>query len=182
MLVGSLRRLELVCRHSVAVEFCPCRWENHENVDFGLRLSSRLLGRWQGLQAVPQVSDILFPTGSCPHLQSEHHFRHCPCRWPTPRVHLVRILASRPDQWYRCRHFPLPRYRQPPQTCPIVRTKQNDFGFSLPQMWVWTVTSDDEDAQIVELVPVRWSSRHDQEGSEGSKTQSRSCARKQIHD
>ena len=62
------------------------------------------------------------------------------------------ILASRPDQWCRCRHCPHPRYRQRPHTCATVRTKQNDFGSFLPQMWVWTVPSDDEDAQFVEFV------------------------------
>ena len=72
-------------------------------------------------------------------------------------------------------------YRQSPQTCPTVQTKQNDFVFFLPQMWFWTVSSDDEEAQVVEFVPVRWSSRHDQEESQGSKTQARSCARKQTH-
>ena len=103
-----------------------------------------LFGRWQGLPAVQQVSDMLFTTVNCPHLESEHHFHHCLCRWPTPRVHLVRILASRPDQRCRCRHCPHPRYRQLPQKCSTVRTKQNDFGFFLPQMWVWTVPSDDD--------------------------------------
>ena len=42
-------------------------------------------------------------------------------------------------------------------------------------MWVWI---DDEGAQIEELVPVHWNSRHDQEEKQGSKTQAHSCARK----
>ena len=38
--------------------------------------------------------------------------------------------------------------------------------------------SDDEGAQVVELVPVHWRFTHDQEGQQGSKIQARSCARK----
>ena len=153
------------------VEFCPCRHENHKNVGFGLRLLSGLLERWQGRPAIQQVSSMLFPTVNCPHLESEHRFHHCPCRWPTPRVHLARIPANRPDQWCQCRHCPRPLYRRPPQTCPTVRTKQSDFVFFLPQMWVWTVTSDDEDAHFVGFVLVHPTSRHDQEESQELKTQ-----------
>ena len=93
--VGFFRRPELVCHRSVVdhahcwahvvvqmvVETCPCRQENHENVDFGLRLLSVLLEQWQGLPAIQQVSSVLFPTVNCPHLASEHRFHHCLCRW-----------------------------------------------------------------------------------------------------
>ena len=188
------RRPELICHRSVAdhahrwvhvvdqmvVEICPCRQEKHENVDLSMRLLFGLLERWQRLPAIQQVSSMLFPTVNCPHLESEHRFHHCPCRQPTPRVPLVRIVANRPDQW--CIVVLVLSVDSPPRKCPTVRTKQIDFVFSLPQMWVWTVPSDDEDADFVRLVLARLSSRHDQEESQVLKTHVHSCARKQTHD
>ena len=44
------------------------------------------------------------------------------------------------------------------------------------------VTCHDEDADFVRHVLARLSSRHDQEESQGLKTQVRSYARKQTHD
>ena len=52
---------------------------------------------------------------------------------------------------------------------------------SLPQMWVWTVPCDDEDADFVGHVLPRLRSKHDQEGSQGLRTQVHSCARKHTH-
>ena len=59
--LSSLCRWSRALLGTMIVEFCPCRQEDHGNVGFGLRLLSGLLGRWQGLQAVQQVSGMLFP-------------------------------------------------------------------------------------------------------------------------
>ena len=144
-LCGVFRRPELVCHHSVAYhahccrpndcgalplpsgELRECRWSE---------ASLQIAWTMSRVQEVPQVSDVPFPIGRCPHLESEHHFHCCPCRWPTPRVHLVRVLASRLDQWYHCCRCPLSRYRQHPETCLTVRTKQISaaiVGLDCPQ-------------------------------------------------
>ena len=139
-----------------------------------------LLEKWQGLPAIQQVSSMLFPTVNCPHLESEHRFHHCPCRWPTPRVHVAHIPANRPDGVTAVIVLVL-SVDNLLKSVPLCGRSRVILCSPLPQMRVWTVPSDDEDADFVGLVLARLGSRHDQEESQELKTQARSCARKQTH-
>ena len=154
--LSFFRRPELVCHHSVAdhahcwAHVCrpnDCRALAAKRSTI-MSVLVRLLERWQRLPAVQQVfkhavSNCEVSTPGMGASFSPLSMQVANTSSPYIFLQIARINGG------RCRHGSLVlSIDKPPQTCSTVRTKQSDFVFFLPQMWVWTIPSDDERTRI----------------------------------